>query len=178
MHSSRLASLSAFLVLMLVSVVINAATPQPAAYVRASGTSLVIGPGDRRIFLRGVCFGNQVWGNPTLPPTTHHSEADFRLLRDNNLNTVRFYLNYGLFEDDAQPNVYKKTGFDWLDQNIAWAEKYDIYLILNMNIAQGTTPAGTDLWENPESRRRLAALWKAIADHCKDKTRVAAYDPG
>jgi len=75
----RLVSLSAFMALMLVSVAAQA-SPQPADYVRASGSSLVVGPEDRRIFLRGVGFGNDVWSNPALPGTTDHSEADFRLL--------------------------------------------------------------------------------------------------
>ena len=175
MPRHKLASLSAFMALMLATSAAHAA-PQPADYVRASGTNLVVGSEDRRIFLRGVGFGNDVWSNSPLPTTTDHSEADFRLLRENNFNAVRFYLNYSFFEDDARPSVYKKSGFDWLDQNIAWAEKNDIYLILSMEIAQGGAQAGTDLWDNADSRSRLAALWKEIAAHCRDKTRVAAYD--
>ncbi len=171
----RLSSLSAFMVLMLVASAAHAA-PQPSDYVRASGTSLVVGPDDRRIFLRGVGFGNEVWSNSPLPTTTDHSEADFRLLRENNFNTVRFYMNHSFFEDDARPSVYRKSGFDWLDQNIAWAEKNDIYLVLSMEIAPGGDPGATDLWDNADSRSRLVALWKEIAAHCRDKTRVAAYD--
>jgi endoglucanase len=101
--------------------------PIDLRFIRASGIKLVVGEKSETILLNGVCFGNNVWANPKNPVENHHTESDFAVLKSVGANAVRFYLNYGLFEDDSSPYLYKKSGFDWLDQNIAWAEKYGIY---------------------------------------------------
>ena len=68
----------------------------PKAYIRAKGRQLVVGEEDTPIRLEGVCFGNQVWGNPPLPPPRHHAERDFVRIKEMRMNVIRFYLNYGL----------------------------------------------------------------------------------
>ena len=49
-----------------------ATTPHPGParqdVIRRSGAGLVIGADARPIVLRGVSFGNEVWGNPSLAP--------------------------------------------------------------------------------------------------------------
>lgn len=151
----------------------------PREFVRRQETRLVVGAEDRPLLLQGVCFGNQVWSNPSTPPTTHHQEADFARVQAMGMNVVRFYLNYALFEDDRKPYVYKPEGWAWLDRNLRWAQQHGVYLILNMHVPQGgfqSTGHGLALWENPENQRRLAALYQAIADHCRQDPTVAAYD--
>jgi endoglucanase len=151
----------------------------PKQFIRRQGTLLVVGANDQPILLEGVCFGNQVWGNPQTPPSTHHNEIDFQRVHDMRMNVIRFYLNYGLFENDREPYVYKSAGWEWLDRNIQWAKKHGIYLILNMHFPQGGFQSNGDglaLWDNPENQKRLTALWKAIAEHCQQEPTVAAYD--
>ncbi|MEI7731113.1 MAG: cellulase family glycosylhydrolase [Verrucomicrobiota bacterium] len=151
----------------------------PKEFIRRQGTRLVAGPGDQPVLLQGVCFGNQVWGNPKTPPATHHDEADFQRVRDMRMNVIRFYLNYALFEDDRAPYTYKPAGWEWLDRNIQWAKKHGIYLILNMHYPQGGFQSNGDglaLWDNSENQNRLTALYRAIAEHCRQEPTVAAYD--
>lgn len=151
----------------------------PKDFIRRQGAQLVVGTSDQTIELQGVCFGNNVWSNLSLPPTTHHNETDFQRVQDMHMNAIRFYLNYQLFEDDANPYHYKQTGWDWLDQNITWAKNHNIYLILNIHVPQGGYQSNGDgmaLWDIPENQNRLTALWRAIADHCKNESTVAAYD--
>lgn len=153
--------------------------PISKEYILRQGNQLVAGSDDRPIRLVGVCFGNQVWGNPQSPSKTHHDEADFQRVRDMHMNVIRFYLNYGLFESDDSPYKYKASGWAWLDQNIRWAKKYGIYLILNMHYPQGGFQSNGDgmaLWEQPENQNRLTALWKAIANRYKDEPAIAGYD--
>lgn len=152
--------------------------PADGGFIHRQGRQLLDGSG-RPIMLRGVCFGNDVWTNPAYPPTTHHSEKDYKRLRDLNMNVVRFYLNYGLFETDDAPGVYRSGGWDWLDKNIQWAKKHGIYLILNMHVPQGgfqSLGEGTRLWTEAENRRRLIDLWQAIAARYRDETIIAGYD--
>ncbi len=147
------------------------------SFVHAEGTA-IIGTDGNPLIIRGISFGNCIWTNPELPPETHHDEAAYKELAELGFNSVRFFLNYALFEDDDNPYHYKQSGFDWLDQNIRWAKKHGIGLILNMHYPQGGYQSqgdGTELWSNPENINRLTKLWSAIAEHCADEPVVWGY---
>ena len=105
-----------------------AAMDDPATrrgFLRRDGERIVDGTG-QPVRLRGVAFGNQVWGSKALP-LTHHGEVDFQRVRDMNMNAVRFYMFYGTFEDDAAPGVYKDAGWRWLDDNVGWARRHGAF---------------------------------------------------
>ncbi len=151
----------------------------PGDFIHRSGAQLVVGPDDRPIRLRGVNFGNDIWQVRSQPSTTHHDATDYGRVAAMNMNVVRFAMTYTLFEDDAEPYVYRQTGWSWLDQNIAWARSHGIYLILSMVIPQGgyqSVGTGEDLWNVPENQHRMTALWRAIADRYKAEPAVAAYE--
>lgn len=153
----------------------SSSTVKTGAFFQARG-SLIAGPDGNPVKLQGVAFGNEVWNDDI--PTTHHSEEDFNRLKGMNMNTVRFYLNYKIFEDDSRPYSYKQAGWDWIDKNIAWAKKYGIYLILNMHFPQGgyqSQGKGDALWTNVEHQNRLTALWSAIAKRYKDESTVIGF---
>ncbi|MBO0933111.1 glycoside hydrolase family 5 protein [Fibrella aquatilis] len=150
---------------------------QLATLVHRDGRSLVVN--GQPIRLNGVAFGNWVWDNSATPPTRHHNEQDFARLQQSGLNCVRFYLNYRYFEDDNQPYVYRQAGWDWLDQNIAWAKKYGVYLILNMHVPQGgyqSQGKGGALWDVVENQNRLTKLWRAIARRYRAEPAIAGFD--
>jgi len=62
-------------------------------------------------------------GNPSSPPTTHHNETDFQRVKDMKMNAIRFYMNYGLFENDSSPYSYKQSGWNWLNQKYSMGKK-------------------------------------------------------
>jgi len=147
--------------------------------VHRQGSQLVVGSEGRPVRLQGVCFGNEVWGNPSVPPRQHHGEADLGRVQAMNMNVIRFYMNYGLFESDWNPYVYHQSAWDWLDTNVRWAAAHDVYLILNMHVPQGgfqSLGEGQSLWDVPENRLRLRALWKAIAARYAEEPTIAGYD--
>ncbi len=159
-----------------------AATPVPAsaayggeaiakAFVRRRGASLVVGEADQPIRLQGVCFGNEVWGNPSSAPASHHSELDFDRLRDMHANAVRFYLNDALVQSGA--------AWAWLDANVAWARSRGVYLILNMHVPPGGFQSlgdGQALWTDPANRDRLRAQWRQVAERYRGEPAIAGYD--
>ncbi|MDR1760270.1 MAG: glycoside hydrolase family 5 protein [Fibrobacter sp.] len=127
---------------------------------------------------QGVAFGNDVW-DADEPNPDHHSEDDFIRMKEMGLNAIRFYLSYKFFEDDSKPYEYKQSGWDFLDRNLAWAEKHGIYLFLNMHVPQGgfqSNAAGGALWDNTENQNRVTALWYAIAERYKGNPMIAGYD--
>ena len=147
-------------------------------FIRVKGARFVDSSGnDYKI--KGIAFGNNVWDNPSEPPyNTHHNEESYRDISQLGFNAVRFYLNYALFEDDSEPYVYKQSGFRWLDDNIAWAKKYGVGLILNMHYPQGgyqSDGTGAALWTDSENRKRLTALWKEIAKRYANEPAIIGY---
>ena len=153
------------------------ASVQPKDFIRAQGRILVDGEG-KEFLIKGISFGNNVWSNPPFPPKTHHTEESYRELSQLGFNSVRFYLNYGIFEDDSKPYEYKQSGWDWLDKNIAWAKKYDMRLVLNMHYPQGgfqSNGEAMELWTNRENQLRLIALWKEIARRYRNEPAILAY---
>lgn len=134
-------------------------------FVQVRGTKLVNADGSG-CFLKGMSFGNMVWGNPPEPPKYHHTKESYTELKKMGFNSVRFYINYRLFEDDAHPYKYKAQGFEWLNKNIAWAKEAGIRLIVNMHVPQGgfqSNGGGKKLYTDKELQNRLKSLWKAIA---------------
>ena len=131
------------------------------------------------IYLQGVAFNNFIWNNSALPPE-HHTELDYERVNAMGMNAIRFYMNYTYFEDDTSPYTYRQSGWDWLDENIAWAKKHGIYLILNMHAPQGgyqSQGEGDALWDVVENQNRLVALWKEIAERYKDEVQIAGFGP-
>lgn len=151
-------------------------TPLTNTFLHRLGKQIVDG-NNQPILLKGVAFGNEVWSDKEIP-NTHHTEEDFKRVKEMNMNVVRFYINYKTFENDNSPYQYKQSGWDWVNQNIAWAKKYGVYLIINMHVPPGGFQSqgnGDALWNNTENQNRLTALWKVIAERYKNEAQVAGY---
>ena len=164
--------------IIFIFVYLTACFTASAQFITRSGAKLVAGPDGKEIHLQGISLGNGVWQNEVLP-YLDHNEDDFERIRRLGMNTVRFYINYRTFEDDATPFTYKEAGFEWLDTNIEWAKKNDIYLILNIHVPQGgfqSNCKGDSLWKIQSNQDRLVALWQAIATRYSDETQIAGYD--
>jgi hypothetical protein len=117
--------------------------------------------------------------------TNFITEADIKAIADAGFNSVRIPINYTVLEDDANPYVYKESGWQLIDQVINWCEKYGVYVILDLHAVPGgqsaLPPSNTKLteaylWSSQEDQARTIALWKAIASRYKDRKIVAGYD--
>lgn len=160
--------------------------PLPEGFVHAKGRDLVIGESQTLIRLTGVNFPAYGWGDSGEDPKAVFNAKDFRQedyfrVADMGMNVVRLNIWYRLFEHDYYPYLYDKPeGWDWLNQQIAWAKEARVYIILSMMRPQGEYQ-GPDyegqFWEeDPYYRDRLQALWVEIATRYKDETQLAAYD--
>ena len=146
-------------------------------FVHVEDGQVVDGEGEA-VWLKGIAFGNDVWTTHTEPFLTDHDESSYKDLSEMGFNCVRFYLDYHVFEDDDNPYEYKESGFEWIDENIEWAKKYGVGLILNMHVPQGgyqSQGEGTALWSDEESQERLKALWAEFAKRYADEPTVFGY---
>lgn len=169
-----------------------------SGFIQAQGTRLTLGSGGAPIFLRGINVQN-FWlvdpadpSNPFfqddqdrgVPITTvvpeRYDETVVRNIAAMGMNVIRNELNYRQFEDNANPFVYKESGFAELDRQIELAKQQGLYTIIDLHVPQGglqgqVGPAAR-LWENPELRKRAKALWRALAMRYRDEPWVAAYE--
>ncbi len=148
---------------------------QPSGFVHADGKD-IIGIDGEKLVIKGIAFGNSVWSNKI--NYNHHTEDSYKELSEMGFNSVRFYINYCFFEDDAAPYKYKESGFKWLDKNVKWAKKYGMGIIINMHCPQGgyqSSGNGMELWNDAENQNRLIALWKAIAERYSGEPAVWGY---
>lgn len=149
----------------------------PSDFVHAQGRD-VIGTDGEKLIIKGMALGNSVFGYPKIPNACHHDESTYKELSEMGFNSVRFYINYQLFEDDSKPYKYKKSGFDWIDKNVKWAKKYNMGIIINMHCPQGgyqSSGGGTALWTDKACQKRLTSLWKAIAERYADEPTIWGY---
>lgn len=116
----------------------------------------------------------------------HHfaSQSDFDYVKSLGCNLMRVAFNYRHFEDDDRPFVYKKAGFEWLDEVIGWAGKAGVYLSLDFHAFPGwqsrgwhcDNPGGPpQFWEHVHFEKRGIALWEELARRYKDESVVAMY---
>lgn len=133
----------------------------------------------RSEMLHGVSIGNGVWSLQENVNPNCNDVSDYVRLRALGVNVVRFYLSYKFFENDAAPYQYKQGGWDFLNQNLAWAKENGIHFILNIHVPQGgfqSNAEGAALWDVEENQKRLIALWREIAKRYVGETAIAAYD--
>ncbi|MCL1921459.1 MAG: glycoside hydrolase family 5 protein [Kiritimatiellaeota bacterium] len=133
----------------------------------------------RSEWLRGVAVGNDVWSLKESVNLKQNDVSDYVRMRELGLNVVRFYLSYKFFESDSAPYQYKQEGWDFINQNLAWAKANGIRLILNMHVPQGgfqSNAEGGALWDVEENQKRLIALWREIARRYAGEPQIVAYD--
>jgi hypothetical protein len=74
-----------------------------------------------------------------------------------NMNVVRLSLSHNFFYNPNSPNEYKETVWEWLDEHIRIAQKYNVYLILQLGDVEGAqfipvkgVPYDYRIWEDAQ----------------------------
>jgi aryl-phospho-beta-D-glucosidase BglC (GH1 family) len=110
--------------------------------------------------------------------------SDFHAMSVDGFNVARVGFNYRLLEDDANPFVYKQSGWDVLDRVVSEAKQANVYLVLDMHAAPCSQMyafvsdyvGGPFLWNSTQCQDRMVAMWKAIAAHYATENVIAGYD--
>jgi aryl-phospho-beta-D-glucosidase BglC (GH1 family) len=113
---------------------------------------------------------------------TFIQESDFKTIANLGFNCIRLPFHFGLIE--SAPYRYSQEGLAYLDKAIFWAEKYHLYIILDLHAAPGSqnhdwhsdSLGKAELWNNKTFQKRTFALWAFLADRYKDNPVVAGYD--
>jgi endoglucanase len=106
------------------------------------------------------------------------TEDDIKFLHQAGLNSIRIPMHYKYFVpgDDE--------GFRLLDRVVGWAQKYHMYVVLDMHCAPGgQTGANIDdswgypwLYESATDQQLTIDIWQRIAKHYRNNPTVLGYD--
>lgn len=147
---------------------VSACTSKPAqeGWVKVEGNRF-IDPQGKEIIFRGLCFSDPV----KLVGDGMWNERYFAEAAAWGANIVRFAVHPSLLN-----SMGWDTAFDVMDQGVAWAEKYGMYVIMdwhsigNLKDAKFTHPMyETDIDET-------FRFWRTVAQHYKDEPTVALYE--
>jgi endoglucanase len=93
-------------------------------------------------------------------------------------NHVRFYFDASDLEVDSAPESYSPEALARLDDNVAWARKNGLYLILVLNVPPGGAAlnCGSDaFWDSPKYQDRFVDLWRMLAARYAEEPTIAGY---
>ena len=142
--------------------------------------------GDTRIHntletLMGEDAADQYWQTWNANVIT---ESDVAKWQSWGVNAVRLSINYHWIS--PADGVYLDSGWQRMDQMIAWAKAHHIYVILCMHAAPGaqnpelmsdTVDGQPHLWTQPSIYQPWTIhLWQAIAQRYENEPTVAGYD--
>jgi len=122
----------------------------------------------------------------------HMTRADVDLLARSGFNSIRLPMHYNLFtlpieaERVKGHDTWLKTGFDMVDDLLAWCRANRMYLILDLHAAPGGQgkdanisdydPSKPSLWESEENQRKTVALWRKLAERYAGEPWIGGYD--
>jgi Cellulase (glycosyl hydrolase family 5) len=181
-------------------------------FLHQSGTRIVDGAG-RRVMLRGVDLGGWLlwegwifgggYDSESLmmkrlsslvgaaSASRFHAdvqrmfitEADIRAIARLGFNVIRVPFNYRVLASPANPFAYKPSGWRILDNLLNWAQKYRVYVVLDMHAAPGGQASGfvydstsPRLWGSTRDQDATVAMWHAIASRYRSRSVIAGYD--
>jgi aryl-phospho-beta-D-glucosidase BglC (GH1 family) len=117
------------------------------------------------------------------------TEADFQLIRDAGLNTIRLPMYYRNFMEGSDDNLtMREDAFEKLDYFLELAKKYGLKVIVDMHGVvggqSGYEHCGTrdmDFWENEGDIESMCTLWHNIASYYANQradlaSTILAYD--
>jgi aryl-phospho-beta-D-glucosidase BglC (GH1 family) len=86
------------------------------------------------------------------------------------MDHVRLPVDYPVLEDDTAPFDYKESGFDYIENCLAWCAQNNLSLVLDLHKAPGYSFGETiegrkpmPLFEDDHVAERFYRLWEAIA---------------
>lgn len=107
--------------------------------------------------------------------STFIKEEDFSHIKSIGANCVRVPFHYKIITEHQ---------WKYLDQALEWAEKYKIYVILDLHAVPGAQNADWHsdstgealLWKEKAHQEKLCTIWKEIALRYKNNQGIAGYD--
>ena len=121
----------------------------------------------------GVNMDNNTWNAEITPGNRCMDQSSYAEIKAIGFNTVRFGLAYSMTESE--------DFFEWLDENIKWAEDAGLKIILDMHAPKGgiqlrSKKDAVQFWSKEEVQKDYIDLWVRIAERYRNNSCVMMYD--
>lgn len=112
------------------------------------------------------------------------TERDIELIKSFGMNVLRLPFEYELLEDDAHPMQLRSGAFKHLDRCVEWAEKHEMYVVLDLHGAAGRQnsyahsghASQNKFWFEEKYQTRTLWLWGEVAQRYADAPNVLGYE--
>lgn len=118
-----------------------------------------------------------------MPNLNKYDEYDFACFKDIGIDVIRLVCSFDIFTDEPGMTGNANNGkgkidelvLEKLDQVCDWAEKYQIYLIIDNHINHtfGAEPKASD---TKMLRAQLESVWNQLAPRYKDRSEYIIYE--
>ena len=102
-------------------------------------------------------------------PFTRYVEQDFTDVKGLGCDVIRLPIDFNVLTSGAPGYIIDPFLFTLLDKAVDWAEKYQIYILLDNH------PANQPAISN-EHRNFLISVWKQMAEHYKNRSEYVIYE--
>lgn len=117
----------------------------------------------------------ETWNKGELPNLNKHDEADFACLKSMGVEAIRLPVHFELLMEPYDTGIIYDFVLEKLDQVCDWAEKYQIYLIIDNHSfnseAEDNNPPTAKMY-----KEHLEAVWAQIAERYKDRSEYIIYE--
>lgn len=121
------------------------------------------------------------YSKKTNPNPSSIKEKDYAFTALGDINTVRLALKTDYFVDKNKNP--KETGFKFLDQQLAWADKYNLHVILDMHVLPGgaiqdyrITKENQKFWNDVNYQDLFIKGWELLAKRYQDNKTILGYE--
>jgi endoglucanase len=103
-------------------------------------------------------------------PVTRYSEQDFRDVKSIGVDVIRLPIHMHNMTGGAPGYILDPLFLGFLDQAVDWAEKYEIYLILDNHSFDPVAPT------DPDIDKILIPVWTQLANRYKSRSSYVLYE--
>ncbi len=140
---------------------------EPPAPLRVEGNKVLAN--GKPIRLRGINWGWwQLQG-------TRYTENDMKRCAEWGANVIRLAFFWDKFVQPGTVTLDEQK-VKAIDEVISWAEKYGIYVILDMHTVPGGQAGKGGIYKNKKDLDNFISLWQQLAARYKNVSTVAAYE--
>lgn len=115
------------------------------------------------------------WNKDELPALNKYDEDDFACLKDIGVDIVRVPIHFDLLMKPHYTGKILDVVLQKLDQVCEWAEKYQIYLVIDNHSFNSTAQ-----YYNPPSiaeyQKSIEAVWSQLAQRYKNRSQYIIYE--
>ena len=115
------------------------------------------------------------WNKDELPALNKYDEDDFACLKDMGVDIIRVPIHFDILMEPHYTGKIYDAVLEKLDQVCDWAEKYQIYLVIDNHSFNSTAQ-----YNNPPSiqdyQKSMEAVWSQLAPRYKDRSEYIIYE--